>query len=121
MRGSVVDFVLRAGVAIAFLYPPINAWVDPNAWMGYFPLFLQDMFPAETLLHVFGVIEIVLALWILSGWKIFWPSLLAAGMLIAIVVFNLPELQVLFRDISIALAAVALAFLHKPNAKAQTS
>lgn len=115
MKHGVADLLLRGAVAFAFLYPPINAWSDPNAWIGYFPAFTQGLLPDATLLHVFGVVEIVLALWILSGWKIFFPSLIAAAMLIGIVVFNLSEFQVLFRDVSIALAALALAFMHKPR------
>ncbi len=117
MKTGVADLLLRAAVGVAFLYPPINAWSAPEAWTGYFPAFTEGLLPGMILLHVFGVVEIVLALWILSGWKIFFPSLVAALMLIAIVGFNMPEMQVLFRDISIALAALALAFMHKPVTK----
>ncbi len=114
-RELLVDYALRGGVAFAFLYPPLNALLDPYAWIGYFPAFVKGYVPDPVLLHVFGVVEIVLALWILSGWKIFWPSLAAAGMLLSIVVFNLPNFQVLFRDISITLMALALAMLHLKN------
>lgn len=113
MAARIPDFLLRAAVAFAFLYPPINAWGDSAAWLGYFPQFMYGIMPEATLLHLFGALEIVLALWILSGWKIFWPSLAAAAMLLAIVGFNMPEFQVLFRDVSIALAAGALAFMHR--------
>lgn len=105
---------LRGALAFSFLYPPINAWSDPAAWVGYFPAFTQGILPDATLLHVFGVVEIVLALWILSGWKIFFPSLIAAAMLFTIVAFNMSEFQVLFRDVSIALLALALAYAHRP-------
>ena len=115
MKGSLADWVLRAAVAFAFLYPPFNALTQPDAWVGYFPAFLQGFASESVLLHTFGLIEVVLALWILSGWKIFVPALTAAGMLVAIVAFNMPEFQVLFRDVSIAGAAVALAFIHKRN------
>ncbi len=115
MIARVPDLLLRLAVAFAFLYPPINAWGDPNAWIGYFPQFMSGILPDETLLHVFGGIEILLALWILSGWKIVWPCVGAAVMLLAIVGFNMSEFQVLFRDVSIALAALALAYLHKPQ------
>lgn len=67
--------------------------------------------PDEVLLHAFGVVEVVIALWILSGKKIFLPSALAAVMLIAIVAFNMPEMQVVFRDLSIATLAGALALM----------
>ena len=37
--------------------------------------------PDEVLLHTFGIVEVILALWILSGWRIFWPSAAATLML----------------------------------------
>ena len=101
--------LLRLGVAFAFLYPPLNALADPDAWIGYFPAFVKGYVPDLTLLYAFGVLEVVIALWILSGWRIFWPSIVAAGMLFGIVVFNMPNFQVLFRDLSIAAMAFSLA------------
>lgn len=113
--GSFPDLLLRAGVAFAFLYPPWSALQDPNAWIGYFPVFVKGFVPDLVLLHAFGVVEVVLALWILSGWRIFYPSLVAAAMLVGIIVLNIPEFQVLFRDLSIAAMALALALLHLPR------
>ncbi len=110
-RERIAHLLLRAGVAFAFLYPPLNALADPNAWIGYFPMFVKGYVPDEILLNAFGVVEVVVALWILSGWRIFWPSLAAAAMLLAIVIFNPGNFQVLFRDISIAAMALALAMI----------
>lgn len=112
---SFPDILLRVGVAFAFLYPPWSALQDPNAWIGYFPLFVKGFLPDIVLLHAFGVVEVVLALWILSGWRIFYPSLVAALMLGGIVVLNVPEFQVLFRDLSIAAMALALALTRLPR------
>lgn len=110
------DILLRIGVAFAFLYPPLNALTDPYSWIGYFPSFLIDRgVPEMVLLHTFGFFEVVLALWILSGKRIFWPSVVAAAMLMAIVAVNLGDFQVLFRDLSIAGAALALALMHRPG------
>ncbi|RJQ34323.1 hypothetical protein C4556_02875 [Candidatus Parcubacteria bacterium] len=114
-EGTLAHIALRAGVAFAFLYPPINALFDPYAWIGYFPPFVKGFIPDLTLLHIFGAVEVILALWILSGWRIFWPSLTAGGMLLGIVVFNMPNFQVLFRDISIAAMSLALAVISYQN------
>ena len=116
-EGTVAHLALRAGVALAFLYPPINALSDPYAWIGYFPPFVKGFIPDITLLHIFGAVEVILALWILSGWRIFWPSLAGASMLLGIVAFNLPNFQVLFRDISIAAMSFALAMVSWSNEK----
>lgn len=109
MKHSLADILLRVGVAFSFLYPPYAALRDPDGWIGYFPSFLNGVGDPVVLLHTFGVVEVVLAIWILSGWKVVCPALAAAGILIAIVVFNLPQFEVLFRDLSIAAAALALA------------
>ena len=108
-------FILRLGVAFAFLYPPINAWTNPSDWVGYFPPFTRGIVPDEILLHAFGLVEIIIAVWILWGRNIFWPSLLAAAMLIGIVVFNMNNFIVLFRDVSLAAAALSLALMHAPR------
>ncbi len=109
------DLILRAGLAFAFLYPPVNALFDPDAWIGYFPWFLYDIVPNAILLHSFGVIEVIIAIWILSGRKIFWPSMAAALMLFSIVAFNVQNFQVLFRDLSIAALALAVAVRNWPT------
>lgn len=110
-----VELLLRLGVAFAFLYPPINAVIDPYSWVGYFPSFVRELGDEMVLLHVFGVIEAVIGLWILVRKNVFWPSAAAAAALLAIVVFNLGDFQVLFRDLSIAAMALALALMHRPD------
>ncbi|MBI3634109.1 MAG: hypothetical protein HY228_00645 [Candidatus Yonathbacteria bacterium] len=103
------DILLRIGVAFAFLYPPINAIFNPDSWIGYFPKFVHGIVPDLVLLHGLGVVEVIIALWILSGKKIFFPSLIAGITIISIVLFNLNNFEVLFRDLSIAMVAFALA------------
>src|SRR3989344_5428817 len=113
MRRDVAHLVLRAGVAFAFLYPPINALWNPESWLGYFPSWAFGYVPDLVLLHSFGALEIVLALWILSGWRIFWPSLTAFAMLAGIVIVDYYNFEILFRDVSIAAAALALALQER--------
>lgn len=101
---------LRVGAAFAFLYPPFAALSDPISWLAYFPSFLREL-PIDqlVLLHGFGAIEVILALWILSGWKIRVPAAIATAMLLSIVLFNPGQMDVLFRDLSIAALTLALA------------
>ncbi len=104
-----INLLSRIAVAFAFLYPPIDALSNPDSWIGYFPGFMHGYIPDLVLLHAFGLVEVVIALWILSGRKIFLPSLMAALMLVMIVLFNLNSFEILFRDLSIAMMALALA------------
>ena len=73
---------------------------------------MRWIIPDTTLLNLFGIYELGIGLWILSGKKIFIPSALAALNLFGIVLFNLSQLDIVFRDVSIALVALALASLH---------
>lgn len=108
-RTKLATLILRVGVAFAFLFPPIDALTNPYSWIGYFPSFIHGVASDLVLLHAFGVVEAIIAIWILSGWRIFWSSAAATAMLVAIVVFNLPQFEVVFRDLSIAAMALALA------------
>lgn len=109
LRDRTIRLLLRSGIAFAFLYPPINALFDPYTWLGYFPKFMHGILPDALLLHGFGAVEVALALWILSGKNIFIPSAVATLMLLAIVLFNLQDFQIVFRDVSLAAMSAALA------------
>jgi len=107
--------LLRMAAAFAFLYPALAAlFGDPYSWIGYFPSFTRGYIDEMVMLHVFAVIEVVIGLWILSGYKIFIPSLIATAMLLAIVVVNFSQFDVLFRDLSLAGLTLALAVMHMP-------
>lgn len=107
---NAAQWLVRIAVAFAFVYPPLDAVNNPDSWVGYFPPFMMGLgIPPEILLHSFGVVEIVIAVWILWGWRLEIPAAIAAVMLMTIVVFNAAQFEVLFRDVSIALAAAALA------------
>ncbi len=109
------EWLLRASIAVAFIYPPIAALFDPYSWVGYFPAFLTAIVsPHELLLlHAFGALEIVLALLILFRPRP-WLSLgIAGAILVAIVIATPAQFPVLFRDLSIALAAFSLAVYYR--------
>ncbi len=114
-REKLPELILRLGAAFAFLYPPLNALVNPYSWLGYFPNFLTGSIPDMVLLHGFGIIEVIIALWIVFGKKIFWPSAVASAMLLGIILFNFHNFEVLFRDVSILAMTLSLAVMHFPR------
>lgn len=120
LRVTPSEACLRIALAFAFLYPALDALLDPTSWLGYFPSFATGLFhiisiPLKwsdmVLLHGFGLLEVALALWVLIGTRVKVPATLMAIILLAIVALNLnpSDFSVLFRDISIAFAAIALA------------
>jgi uncharacterized membrane protein YphA (DoxX/SURF4 family) len=122
MRKS-ADWLLRIALAFSFLYPPINAWTNPFSWSGYIAKFALAAWPWGdlSLLHTFGVAEIVLAVWLLSGWRIWIPATLMGLILVVIVATNPGQFEVLFRDLSIAGLAFGIAFFHSPRTVAHLS
>lgn len=111
------EYLLRIAIALSFAYPPISALIDPTPWIGYIPTWISLISPvSETaLLHGFGVFEIIIAIWILFGTRIRIPALIAACVLLFITVTNYTQFLVLFRDLALAFAALALALTCRCN------
>lgn len=114
-KNHLASIILRLGVAFAFIYAAVAGFVDSESWIGWFPKSVQDMLPAETLLLIWGIVEIILGLWILSGKKIFVPSLVASLSLAGLILTNLGAMDIIFRDVTILAATVALAIEHLPS------
>ncbi|MEX1027363.1 MAG: hypothetical protein WD049_05060 [Candidatus Paceibacterota bacterium] len=112
-RYRTAHIILRSAVAFSFAYAAIAAYLDPISWAGFLPGAVE-LLPLSklTILNAFGVLEIVIALWLLSGVRVLVPAVLAAVLLAGIVFTNLPLFEVLFRDLALAGAAVALAVLE---------
>lgn len=108
---SLVSFFLRLGIAIVFLYAAIASFITPSNWIGFLPAWLKDIIPGTILLFAFSVYEIILSLWMLSGKKLFYASVLSTLTLFLIIISNVSELDILFRDMAILFSAVALIFL----------
>ena len=114
----VASILLRVGLASVFLYAAAASTLEPYNWLGYIPQFLRNMFPSQILLMGFSIYELLLALWILSGKKIIYSASLASFTLVAIMVSNFSQMDILFRDIAILFAALSLIFL--PTTSEQT-
>jgi len=86
-----------------------------SAWIGYFPHFIRGFIPDMLMLQIFSAGEVLLALWIISGWRLYLAALISMLALLGITVTNLAVLDVTFRDVGLAAAALALAFLTMPK------
>jgi len=100
---------LRIGLAVVFLFAAISSFLSPSDWIGYLPKFARDIVPANVLLPIFSVVEIVLAAWLLSGVYVRFAALVCVAMLAGIVLANFSLLPISFRDIGLLFAALALA------------
>lgn len=112
MRNSFLAvWFLRIGLAFVFLYAAIAAFIEPSVWLGYLPAFVANSSSGLFLLHAFSIIEMLLAGWLLSGKKTRWAAGVAALMFIGIIVANFASMDIIFRDVGLLFAAVALALL----------
>jgi len=113
-REETAKFLLRIGIAFAFIYPAVAAFLDPTSWVGFMPDFILDVFgDNENIpLSIFGITEIFIAIWILTAKKVFVPCIIASVYLLAIVLFNLALLDIVFRDISILTMTMSLLLLE---------
>ncbi|MDP2637220.1 MAG: hypothetical protein Q8P03_01255, partial [bacterium] len=105
--------LLRIGLAFVFFYAAISSFFEPLNWVGFFPQFLRSLIPQNMLLLGFSLFEAAMGLWLLSGRKVFLASFISALSFLGIVLFNLGSLDILFRDIGLLFAALALLFLSR--------
>ena len=105
------SFLIRAGLAFAFAYVALGSFLDPQSWIGFYPSIFSDNIPADIFLPIFSTAELALAAWLLAGFKTRFAGAFAAIALFVIVIFNTAQMDIVFRDISLALAALALTLM----------
>jgi uncharacterized membrane protein YphA (DoxX/SURF4 family) len=108
-RASAAAWFLRVGLAFVFTYAAVTSLVDPAAAATYFPPQLPSDLVVDVLLPAFAAYEVALALVLLSGRHTYGAAVVAALTLAGIVVVNADAFGVLFRNVAIACAALALA------------
>ncbi|MBI4253380.1 hypothetical protein HY623_04380 [Candidatus Uhrbacteria bacterium] len=113
-----ISFLLRAGIAVAFLYAAIAAFLDPFSWVGFMPAWIDAIVPRNMLLMIFSVYETGLALWLLSGRAAYYSAAFSSATLFFIILFNISSFDILFRDVPILFAALAMVAM---TARSRTS
>lgn len=103
-----VHLLLRISIASVFLYAAVAATLQPQNWVWYIPQFARNIFPGQFLLLGFSSYQLLLSLWILSGRKTFYAASLASLTFLGIIIANVNDIDVLFRDFAIFFASLAL-------------
>lgn len=109
--------LLRIGLAAVLMYAAIASIITPNDWVGYVPAFIREFVPATTVLGALSVAQIIVAVWLLSGIYVRLAALVCAAMLAGIIVANLSLFTIIFRDIGLFFAALALAAMGNNASK----
>ncbi len=110
-KEKLASFFLRIGIAFSFIYVGVMAFSNPSSWIGFVPSFIENFVSKESFLYTHGLFDFLLGLWIISGKKTFHASILASLAMLGIIIFNLNSFDIVFRDISILFAAIALGIL----------
>src|SRR6185437_15575382 len=105
----IVHILLRLSIVSVFLYAAVGATIQPHNWIVYIPQAVQSVIPTQLFLTGFSLYQLILSIWLLSGWKTFYAALLAAITFLGIIGANFMALDILFRDFAIFFAALALA------------
>ncbi|MBI2453054.1 MAG: hypothetical protein HYV55_02390 [Parcubacteria group bacterium] len=108
---------LRLGLAFTLLYAAWSAFQNPLNWIGFLPSGLISLVPSQVktqdVLMAFSVFQVGLALLLLLGKYLVPTSLVVSVLLLSIIWFNLGAMDILFRDIGLFFAALALALLAR--------
>ena len=108
------SLVLRLALAFSFIYAAISSFITPQNWVGFLPEFLPGNFITYGFyLLGFSVYEFLLGVWLISNKKLYYASIISAITLALITILNLAQLDIVFRDVSLFLTAVALVILTK--------
>src|SRR5690349_11056953 len=80
---------LRVGLAFVFLYASIAGLRNPAAWEPFLPALLTDHISPDLLLKFFDLLQLVIVVWLISGWQVRYAAALSALMLAGITITNL--------------------------------
>ena len=112
--------VLRTGLGLVFAYAAVGALIQAEVWVDYLPDLLRQLLGIHryAFLSVFAMFELVLAAWLFWGGYLRWSAGLPFVVLIGITAANLDLLDVVFRDLGLATAALALFVLSREDKQA---
>jgi len=100
--------ILRWGLAFVFFYAAVASLLRPYGWSSYLPGFLLTVIPARWLLSLLAVYELILAVLLFIGRKLYWVSILSVISFAAAVIFNLNLLDAVFENVGLAFASLVL-------------
>lgn len=109
------SFLMRLGLAFVFSYAAVFMTLTPDKYINYFPPFMRALVPGNLLLHLFAIFEVVLSAFLIIGKYTFAAAIISFLTMFALTVVNLDRFDVLFRNVSIILSALALAIQSRKS------
>ncbi len=116
-KEKISHLILKIAVAFPLIYMAWGSYLRPKAFSAYVPTFLTQFFSQNVLLWIISTLFVVIAAFIIFEKKPFVPPLIASIYFTLIVFLNArwgtPSFDFYYKDISIALASLALAVKSK--------
>ena len=112
MKKITPQLALRVGLAFVFIYAGINSLLNPSAWIGFVPVWIDTipLISREVFLTIHGLFEIVLGLALLFGiYKKLTAALAFLSLAGIIIFFGINDIT--FRDLGLIAAAYTLFIL----------
>ena len=108
---NIARWFIRYGLAFVYGYAAVEIYLHPANFLKYVPPTVQSLLPTDLFLLVFGIFEIFLVLWLISGKKTEYAGFISFALMVGIIIPNTEYFNVLFRNVSIALSSLALTAL----------
>lgn len=102
--------LIRIGLVFVFLYAGAEALIQPLNWVGFVPPWADKLISRELSLTMLSIFQIFLSLWLLSGFKERYSAWAASIFLVIVIIQNLGQMDILFRDVGLLFSSSALAF-----------
>ncbi len=115
---QLLSLMLRVGLAFTFAYAGIDAIREPNVWAGFLPPIAFKYAPMKLVLDGFSVSQLVLAAALLWRKTSFYAAAASAATLAGITISSLildpSSILIVFRDVGLFFASLALLFSEIP-------
>lgn len=112
VRTRFAILLISIGIAAGYFYAGVSAFQHPESWLGFLPELLRANPLAMGIIQA-AAIQIVMAVWLVSGIKTVFASV-ASILLTSLIMFTNPGgIAATFQDISIIFASLALAVLAR--------
>ena len=112
-KERLASVLLRIGIALTFLYASYSSLTNPTSWVGFVPDFVGNFIQVNLFLELFSYFQIALSVWLLSGYKMFYSGIVTVLVTLPIVILNPIQMDIVFRDITIIFAGLALTTLNE--------
>lgn len=116
---QVLSLMLRIGLAFTFAYAGIDAIREPAVWAAFLPPIAFKYAPMNLVLDGFSISQLVLTIALLWKKSSFYAAAVSAttlaGITISSLIMDPSSILIVFRDIGLFFASIALMFAEIPQ------